>query len=269
VNALAASKFTGKVVWITGASSGIGEALARGFAAAGSHVILSARREVELQRVAALCSNASSVSILPLDLSMPERMADAAQHGLQLIGHIDAMVHNAGVSQRSLIADTTYEVDNQLMRTNYLGPVALTKAVLPSMRQRGSGHFIVITSVLGKFGLPGRSGYCAAKHALHGFFDTLRAEVFKDGIQVTLALPGWVRTNVSLNSLTGNGTPHAKMDPGTAGGMTPDECAQRIIAAAESGKDEVYVLRSKELLALTVSRFAPALFRRIIRGRPL
>jgi len=263
------SKFTGKIVWITGASSGIGEALAKQFAAGGARVILSARREAELQRVAALCPNAPSISILPLDLSMPEKMPDAARHALKIGGYIDVLVHNAGLSQRAFAADTGYDVDDRLMRTNYLGPVALTKGVLPSMRERRSGHFIVVTSVLGKFGLPGRSGYCAAKHALHGFFDTLRAEVSKDGIRVTLVLPGWVRTNVSMNSLTGNGAPHARMDPGTASGMTPDECGARIIAAAASGKDEVHVLRMKESLALAANRLAPGLFRRIIRGRPL
>ena len=263
------SKFTGKIVWITGASSGIGEALAKQFAAAGARLILSARRDAELQRVAALCPIAPSISILPLDLSMPEQMPDAARHALKIAGYIDVLVHNAGVSQRAFAADTGYDVDDRLMRTNYLGPVALTKGVLPSMRERRSGHFIVVTSVLGKFGLPGRSGYCAAKHALHGFFDTLRAEVSNEGIRVTLALPGWVRTNVSMNSLTGNGAPHARMDPGTASGMTPDECAGRIIAAAASGKDEVRVLHMKESLALSASRLAPALFRRIIKGRPL
>jgi short-subunit dehydrogenase len=145
----------------------------------------------------------------------------------------------------------------------------LTKALLPSMRQRRQGQFIVITSVLGKIGLPGRSGYCASKHALHGFFDTLRAEVSNDGVGVLLVLPGWVRTNVSLNALTADGTPHGKMDPRTARGMTPEECADRIVAAAASGKQEIHPVRIKERLALEVHRFAPALFRRIIRGRPL
>lgn len=266
---MAASKFADKTVWITGASSGIGEALAKRFAAAGSRLILSARREEELKRVSALCGAAPAVSILPLDISKPERMGEAAYHAMAISGHIDVMVHNAAVSQRSLASETAYEVDDHLMRTNYLGPVALTKALLPSMRRRRQGQFIVLTSVLGKIGLPGRSGYCASKHALHGFFDTLRAELSNDGIGVLLVLPGWVRTNVSLNALTADGTPHGRMDPGTAGGMTPEECAARIVAAAESGKQEIHPVRIKERLALEVNRLAPALFRRIIRGRPL
>jgi short-subunit dehydrogenase len=260
------SKFQGKVVWITGASSGIGEALAKRFATAGSRLILSARREPELVRVAGLCTEAQSVSILPLDLSRPEFMEDACRQATRE-GAVDVMVHNAGVSQRSFAADTGYAIDELIMRTNYLGPVALTKALLPSMKERRRGHFIVVSSVLGKFGLPGRSAYCASKHALHGFFDTLRAELSEDNIQVTLVLPGWVRTNVSINALTSAGVPQRKMDPGTASGFSPEFCANRIFYAAEAGKPEVNIVRLQENAALQLRRFAPGLFRRLIRGR--
>jgi dehydrogenase/reductase SDR family protein 7B len=262
------SKFKGKVVWITGASSGIGEALATRFARTGSRLILSARRERELTRVAA-CSGAEAVTVLPLDLSKPESIAGAARQALAVEGHIDVMVHNGGIGQRAFAADTDYSVDDLIMRTNYLGPVALTKALLPSMRARRQGHFIVVSSVLGKFGLPGRSGYCASKHALHGFFDTLRAELWKDGIQVTLVLPSWVRTNVSINALTGNGAPHGKMDSGTARGFPPEFCAEKIIAGAESGKAEVDVVKFPEKAALYLNRLSPTMFRRVLRGRPL
>jgi short-subunit dehydrogenase len=153
------------------------------------------------------------------------------------------------------------------MRTNYLGPVALTKALLPAMKARKQGQFIVISSVLGKLALPGRSAYCASKHALHGFFDTLRAEVSPDNIDVTVALPGWVRTSVSVNALTGNGGRHGKNDTGTATGMPPEECAARIIAAAERRKPEVDVVRFQEKAALQAGRFTPSIFRRIIKGR--
>jgi dehydrogenase/reductase SDR family member 7B len=259
------STFQGKVVWITGASSGIGEALARRFAKAGSRLILSARRESELKRVAESCAGAKSISILPLDLSKPESMAEVVQRA----GIVDVMIHNGAVSQRGFAADSGYDIDDVIMRTNYLGPVALTKALLPSMRSRRQGHFIVVTSVLGKIGLPGRSAYCASKHALHGFFDTLRAELWTDNIQVTLVLPGWVRTNISMNALTGNGSPQRKMDSGTASGVTPEFCAERIIAAAEAGKQEVNIVKMQERAALYLMRFAPALFRRFIRGRKL
>ena len=263
------SGFKGKVVWITGASSGIGEALARKFAHAGARLILSSRRRQELNRVAVLCSNAEHVSILPLDLSHPELMAGAVREAIDFVGHVDVMVHNAGVIQRAFAADTDYQVDEVIMRTNYLGPVGLTKALLPSMQARRQGHFVVVSSILGKIGLPGRSAYCASKHALHGFFDTLRAEVWKDGIQVTLALPAWVRTNISINALTGSGAPHGKIESGTATGMTAEACAERIIAAAASGKAEVNILKAKELGALYLNRFSPAIFRRILRRRGL
>src|ERR1051326_303281 len=263
------SLFRGKVVWITGASSGIGEALAYRFARAGSRLILSSRRKDERDRVAQACSGAESVRVVPMDLSAPDSLDRAARHVLEIAGHIDVMVHNAGIAQRAFAADTAYTVDEFLMRTNYLGPVALTKAVLPSMRARRQGHFIVVTSVLGKFGLPGRSGYCASKHALHGFFETFRAELWRDGIRVTLVLPGWGRTNVSINALTGSGKPHGIMESGTAGGVTPDFCARKIISAAAAGKREIAVVRSTERAALYLSRFAPRLFARVIRDREL
>src|SRR6185369_4318245 len=259
------STFQGKVVWITGASSGIGEALAKRYAAAGSRLILSARRESELNRVAQLCQGAASISILPLDLSKPESMAEVVERA----GVVDVMIHNGAVSQRGFAADSGYDIDDVIMRTNYLGPVALTKALLPSMRSRRQGQFIVVTSVLGKFGLPGRSAYCASKHALHGFFDTLRAELWKDNIQVMMVLPGWVRTNISMNALTGTGSPQRKMDSGTASGVTPEFCAEKIIAAAEAGKQEVNIVKMQERAALYLMRFSPALFRRFIRGRKL
>ena len=263
------SKFKGKVVWITGASSGIGEALARHFATLGSRLILSSRRENELKRVAGLCKDSPSVSTLPLDLGKPESMAEAVRVALARESAVDVMVHNGAVGQRAYISEASYEIDDLIMHTNYLGPVALTKALLPSMRSRRAGHFIVISSVLGKFGLPGRSGYSASKHALHGFFDTRRGEVWPDNSQVTLALPGWVRTNISMNALTGQGMPQRKMDSGTASGFTPEYCAARIVAAAEAGKAEVNIVRLREHSALWLSRFAPGLFRRLLRGRTM
>ena len=263
------AKFAGKVVWITGASSGIGEALARRFARCGSRLILSSRREDELKRVAALCSGAESVSVLPLDLSRPELMGDYVNEAIRLAGRIDVMVHNGGIGQRAFAAEASYEVDDVIMRTNYLGPIALTKALLPSMQERQEGHFIVVTSVLGKLGLPGRSAYCASKHALHGFFDTLRSELWKDNIRVTLVLPGWVRTNISINALTAAGAPQRKMDRGTAAGFSPEFCAEKIVTAAQAGRDEINIVKWRENAALYLSRVAPGLLRRMIRGREM
>jgi dehydrogenase/reductase SDR family protein 7B len=257
----------GKTVWITGASSGIGESLARRFAQLGCKLILSSRRPEELQRVAATCHGAQAVSIVPLDLSKPEAMLGVVQQVLRDYAAIDVMVHNGGVSQRSEAKETLYEVDDLITRTNYLGPVALTKALLPSMLSRRTGHFVVVTSGLGKFSVPKRSAYCGSKHALHGFFDALRTECWKEGIVVTLAAPGYVKTDVGVNALIGSGARFNQPDPDIAQGISPDLCASRIIDATLNEKREVFVGRLWERVALAVSRLAPGLFFRIVRKK--
>jgi dehydrogenase/reductase SDR family member 7B len=257
----------GKLVWITGASSGIGESLARQLAVMGCRLILSSRRESELKRVAASCADAQNISILPLDLSKTEALASLVQRALSDIGPVDIMVHNGGISQRAEARDTVFEVDDVILRTNYLGPVAMTKALLPSMLERKQGHFIVVTSALGRFSIPTRSAYCASKHALHGFFNSLRAESWKDGITVTLAVPGFVRTNVGMNALTGTGAPFGHEEREVAKGVQPDRCAGLIISAARREAQEVFIGSLKERVALAVSHLAPTVFSRIIRKK--
>ncbi len=252
------------VIWITGASSGIGEATALGFSDKGYRVILSARNVAALTAVKSKCQNQSECYILPLDLmdqgSFPQKTAEA----IQAFGHIDIMVHNGGISQRSLIRETHPDVDRKLMEVNYFGTIALTKAVLPHFIQKKSGHFAVVSSLVGKFGSPFRSSYSASKHALHGFFDTLRAEHFGDGIHVTMICPGFIRTNVSLNALTADGTPLNTMDEAQEKGMSPEACAEKIVKALETKKEEV-VIGGKETYAVLLKRFFPGLFSRILR----
>ena len=251
---------SGKVVWITGASSGIGEALAHAYAQQGAKLLLSARREDELARVAAACGGAE---ILPLDLaetsSLESKVADARAR----MGHIDVMVHNGGISQRSRAIDTSLDVDERLMRVNYFGAVAITKALLPWMVARKSGQFVVISSLVGVFGTPLRSSYAASKHALHGFFDSLRAEHESDQIRVTIACPGFVKTNISKNALTGDGSLLGSMDRATGKGMDAADCAKRIVRAAEDGQAEVYV-GGREVAGIYAHRFSPSLFARLI-----
>jgi short-subunit dehydrogenase len=187
---------------------------------------------------------------------------------LERFGRVDILVHCAGISQRARAADTELSVDRRIMELNYFGPVALTKQVLPSMIERGSGHIVAISSLLGKFGAPKRSAYCASKHALHGFFDSLRAEEFAHGIAVTIICPGFVQTNASLNALKGDGTPHGKMDQQIAGGLAADAAARRIVKAIERRRREVYI-GQREKLGLYLSRWAPSLFHRIIRNTTL
>lgn len=254
----------GDVVWVTGASSGIGEALAHRFARRGARLLLSARGEERLEAVRRALSNPERHTVLPLDLGRPESMAEAVREALARCGRVDVMVHNGGVSQRSLAEATALEVDRRVLEVDYLGPVALTKALLPSMLERGSGRFVVVSSLVGKIGTPLRSGYSGAKHALHGFFDSLRAEVHDRGVRVTMVCPGFIRTEVSIHALTGDGTPQGILDRAQARGMSAEECARRIVRALDHGADEVLV-GGKEVWAVRLDRFFPALFRRLIR----
>jgi len=257
--------FKNKVVWITGASSGIGAALAEEFAQAGAQLILSARRREELERVAAKCPGTALV--LPLDLSRADTFPPLVEAALERFGRIDVLVNNGGISQRALVKDTRLEVDRRLMEVNFFGTVALTKAVLPSMLKAKSGHVVVISSVMGKIGTPQRSAYAASKHALHGFFDCLRAEVSDDGLFVTLICPGYVRTDVSKNALRGDGSPTNEVGQNIAAGYPADLTARQILQAVRAKKSEVYVgALGKERMALLLKRFTPSLLERMVRN---
>jgi dehydrogenase/reductase SDR family member 7B len=253
-----------QVVWITGASSGIGEALAYAYAENGARLILSSRNEEKLLEIRERCVNSGNHIVLPLDLARPEDLAAKTRTALGLTGHVDILMNNGGVSQRSMAHETALEVDRRIMEINFFGTVALTKAVLPSMMERRSGSIAVVTSIMGKFSTPQRSAYNASKHALHGFFDALRAEVWRQNISVTLICPGAIRTNISINALNACGDCHGVMDDAQARGMDPDMCAQRIIEAVKGRKDEVYI-GGKEVLAVYLKRFAPGLLNRIMR----
>lgn len=255
----------GQVIWITGASSGIGEALAYSLARRGAKLILSARREEELFRVKSACQRADEdILVLPLDLEkqaeFPEKVAQAIAH----FAHIDILINNGGVSQRSLAKDTDLAVDRRIMEIDYFGTLALTKAVLPLMLQRKSGKIVVITSLVGKFGTPLRSAYAAAKHALHGFFDSLRAECWRENLKVLIVCPGFIKTQVSINALTAKGNKQNKMDDAQANGMSAEKCAERIIKAILTDREEVYI-GGREIYAVYLKRFFPKLFSRVLR----
>lgn len=252
-----------KTIWITGASSGIGEALAIQLSQQSVNLILSARREAELLRVKGLCSNPEQVKVLPLDLADSESHASKTAEAIKLFGQVDHLINNGGRSQRSLVKDTILQVDRDLMEVNYFGSVSLTKCLLPHMLERGSGHFTIVTSLTGIFGTPYRSGYAASKHALHGFFNSMRAELEDSGIKVTIAAPGFVKTNVSINAFQGNGQALGKMDDAQANGLTPEKCASVIIKAIAKQKREVYI--GKESYAAYVKRYLPGLFARMIK----
>jgi len=262
------TSIAGKVAWVTGASSGIGAALARALAADGARVVLSARREPELQRVQAACDRPGEHLPLPLDLLQPETFELACRTVLNRFGHVDLLIHCAGISQRGSAVDTQTKVDRHVMALNYFAPVELTKLALPSMIERRGGQLVAISSLLGKFGAPRRTAYSASKHALIGFFDSLRAEVHQYGISVTIICPGYIRTNASYNALRADGTPHGKMDERIRTGIPSDVCARKVLRAIKSRKREVYI-GGKERWAVYLSRFLPGLFSRLVRDHEL
>lgn len=257
----AVQSFENKVVWITGASSGIGEGLAKEFSARGAKLVLSARNQLQLQRVADECIAAGSseelILVLPLDVGEFDTMAAAKDRVIEVFGRIDVLINNAGISQRSLCLETDLSVYQTMMHVNVLGQIALTKQVLPVMVEQGEGLMVVTSSVAGKVGAPIRTGYCAAKHAVMGFFDSLRTEVAHLGIKVTTITPGFIRTNVSENALTGDGSPTGTTDENIAGGMDVNECCREIMQGFETGVEEIAVGGEQELGLLQLKREDP------------
>jgi dehydrogenase/reductase SDR family protein 7B len=256
-------KFKDKVIWITGAASGIGEALAYQSVEYGGKLILSDIDAAGLSRVVAICeSSGATVLNLPLDLSSRESIEKAAGMALEHFGRVDVLINNGGISQRSLTWDTPLQVDYKIMNINFFGAVILTKAVLPHMMAQGGGYLAATSSITGKFGFPLRSAYAASKHATQGFFETLGLELAGKNISVTIAMPGRVRTNISMHALTGDGTPHGKMDPGQATGIPAERCARKYLDAIYKRKPEV-LIGGKELMMVHIRRFLPALFYRL------
>ena len=252
--------FENKVVWITGASSGIGEALACKFSQEGAKVILSSRKKAALENVAERC--AGNTVIQTLDYEKPEQFRAISAQLVKDHGQIDILINNGGISQRSLAKDTDLSVIRKIMEIDFFGQVALTKAVMPHMLERKSGHLVAVSSITGKFGFPLRSGYAAAKHALAGFYETLYFELQSGGINVTTIFPGRIKTNISLNAIDGKGNAHGQMDEGQAGGISAEKCANIISKAILKRKKEVYP-GGNEILMVYFKRFLPGLFNRI------
>jgi short-subunit dehydrogenase len=240
---------TGKAVWVTGASSGIGEALAHGLAKRGARIILSGRRVDALEKVAKTLK--AETLVLPFEATDYDALPGVVAKAEKWKGGIDLLINNAGVSQRSLALDTTFDVYRTLMEVDFFAPLRLTQLVLPGMVAKKSGALAVVSSVAGKVGAPIRTGYCAAKHAVVGYFEALRAEVeIAYGINVHVILPGSVKTGVSVNSLTGDGTRRGKNDVNIENGMEPDRAAAIILDGIAAGARDIPVAEGMELMAL-------------------
>ncbi|WP_379088423.1 SDR family oxidoreductase [Pedobacter sp. UC225_65] len=253
-----------KVVWITGASSGIGEALVYAYNAMGAKLIISARNRDELFRVKSNCKDQINVHVLSLDLADGNALPSKAADAIRIYGNIDILINSGGISQRSLAMDTDLATEQRLMDVNFWGTVSLSKAVLPQMLARGEGHIVCVSSLVGKFGTRFRSAYSASKHALHGYFDSLRIEIDNPNVHILLVCPGFIKTNVTINALTANGSAQGTMDDAQANGMAPEVCAQEIIKAIVAKKEEVYI-GGKETKGILLKRFFPKLFSKIIR----
>ena len=260
-------RIEGGTVWITGASGGLGEALAHAFAASGARLILSARREGELARVAAAIAGAGGTArALPIDLADPGSIAEAAADVADAEGRVDILIHNAGQTQRALVADAGVDIYRRLFEVNFFGPLALTKAALPALS--GGGRIVVISSIAAYYSSPYRSGYNASKKALHGLFDAFRAERHRDGTGVLLVVLGSVRTEVSINALRGDGSPYGRMDPAMAAGMDPARVARKILRATVAGREEITVAPLHQRWLMWRKAWFPRLASRAVRLRP-
>lgn len=252
-----------KIIWITGASSGIGEALALEWATPGIRLVLSGRNRSQLERVADNCrEKGAAVKLLPFDLTVPNEVASAVAEFQTEYPRLDILVNNGGISQRSSLIDTPVEVSRRIMEVDFWSHAELTRQLLPFIIKSGGANIVVISSLTGLFGFPMRSAYAAAKHALHGYFETLRLEHFRDNIRVTMVCPGMVKTNVSVHALTSSGTEHGLMDPGQERGISATRCAQKIVKAVQSDKKEV-IIGKKDVIMPYLKRYVPWLFYQI------
>ncbi len=259
--------FKNKIVWITGASSGIGEALVYLLNDQGAKLIISSRRSGALYEVKQKCKkNPLDVHVLPLDLEQSETLASKTENAWKIYGAIDILINAGGISQRGTVLETTTQVEQKIMNINYWGTVNLTKAILPKMLEKGTGNLVVLSSVVGKFGTQFRSSYSASKHALQGYFDSLRCEIYDKGIAVNIICPGFIKTNVTINSVTATGEKYNQMDENQANGMSAIDCAEKILEAIDKNKEEV-LIGGKETYGVLFKRFFPGYFSKMIRKR--
>ncbi|KAM8825147.1 dehydrogenase/reductase SDR family member 7B isoform 2-T6 [Synchiropus picturatus] len=263
----------GCVVVITGASSGLGKECARVFHAAGARLVLCGRDSGRLQQVVEELTSAAAPlqthtpRTVTFDLADTALVDKAAKEILECYGHVDVLINNAGISYRGNILETHLSVQREVMETNYFGPVALTQALLPSMVRRRGGHIVVISSVQGKISIPFRSAYSASKHATQAYFDCLRAEVEQFAIPVTVISPGYVRTNLSVNAVTGDGSKYGVLDKTTATGRDPNSVAQAVLWAVGQKSKDVLLAGPLATAAIYLRTLWPALFFALMSSR--
>ncbi|XP_034239796.1 dehydrogenase/reductase SDR family protein 7-like isoform X2 [Thrips palmi] len=263
----------GKVVLITGASSGIGEALAHQFYLAGCRVILTARRQKELERVREDLLRTHTVVpvhqpvVITMDLADVKSIPIGVEKAKSIFGCIDILINNGGMSQRGSVQSTKLEVDMQIMQVNYFGQVALTKEILPLMINRKGGHIVAVSSIQGRVAIPFRSAYSASKHALQAFCDSMRPEIARHNVHVTVVSPGYVQTSLSINAVTGSGQKYGVMDETTAGGYPPEYVAEQILNGVILKEKEIILATSGPRYAILLRSLSPSLYFWIMQKR--
>ena len=256
--------FDSKTIWVTGASSGIGEALVYALSRAGAKLIISARRAAELERVKASCAHPEHIYILPIDLASSDSVNKALEDCFRQYSRVDMLFNNGGISQRAEALEMDIDVVRKIMEIDFFSNITLSKAVAMRMKEQGGGHLIITSSLMGKWGFFLRSGYAAAKHALHGYYDSMRMEVEQYNIQITLLTPGFIASDISKHALNDRGIATGEMDNNQASGMSTTQCAEAILRGVAAGKKE-FGIGGKELLGLKLRRFIPGLFEKILR----
>ncbi len=256
--------FRDKLCWITGASSGIGKELSLLLAKEGAKLLLSGSNVDLLTSVRDECLlHTNFCTIIPFDLSNPTEVEKVANDTVATYNSIYLLINNGGISHRSLAAETPLTIDRRIMEVDYFSHIAITKAVIPAMVQNGEGYIAVTSSIAGKFGFHRRSAYSAAKHALQGFFETLRVELQPNNISVTIVYPGYINTPISIRAIDANGNPSGKMDKAQLNGIPAKHCAIKYLKAIKRKQPEV-IIAGKEKIMVYLKRFCPNLFFRVI-----
>lgn len=249
--------FKNQIFWITGASSGIGAAFARQLAKHGAHLILSGRKVDALEAVAAQCSGAENCLVLPFETTDYDALPALVEKAWGWRGHVDCLINNAGISQRSLAIETQFPVYQKVVDVDLLAPIALTQLVLPKMVARKSGRLVFISSVAGKVGSPMRTAYSAAKHGLIGYADALRVETAALGLEVHVIAPGSIKTDVSRNAILADGSRRGQSDEAIENGMDADKAAKRMLKAMARGEREIIIAKGVERHIAQLRRKSP------------
>lgn len=258
------SFFLSKTIWVTGASSGIGEALVKAFSKEGANLVISARRTEELERVKQGSANPERISILPIDLELNDHADDWVKEAWSRFNGIDILVNNGGIGQYGSVVETKIEVERKVFETNYFGTIALTKAILPRMLEARSGKIIATASIAGKFGQRNLAAYSASKAALILYYESLKEELIDTPVKVQVISPGFINTQVTVNSLNVDGKPLNKNSPAQENGMHAANFAKQFLKSIQKSRFHVYI-GNKELLAVPLHGLVPNLFYKLLR----